>query len=68
MNKITRRSVIAAAPGALALGYLPLPALAKGKYDTGTTDTEIKIGNTSPYSGPASSTGRSARSRPPSST
>jgi len=27
----------------------------KGKYDTGATDTEIKIGNIMPYSGPASS-------------
>src|SRR5437763_4953646 len=57
MTKITRRSVLAAAPGALALASLPLPALAKGTYDTGATDAEIKIGNTSPYSGPASSYG-----------
>jgi branched-chain amino acid transport system substrate-binding protein len=27
----------------------------KGQYDTGATDTEIKIGNIMPYSGPASS-------------
>src|SRR5881398_1189300 len=57
MTKITRRSVLAAAPGALALASLPLPVLAKGTYDTGANDTEIKIGNTSPYSGPASSYG-----------
>jgi branched-chain amino acid transport system substrate-binding protein len=30
-------------------------ALAQKKYDTGATDTEIKIGNIMPYSGPASS-------------
>jgi ABC-type branched-subunit amino acid transport system substrate-binding protein len=30
------------------------PALAQKKYDIGVTDTEIKIGNTIPYSGPAS--------------
>jgi branched-chain amino acid transport system substrate-binding protein len=30
------------------------PALAEKKYDIGVTDTEIKIGNTIPYSGPAS--------------
>ncbi|WP_409190746.1 ABC transporter substrate-binding protein [Bradyrhizobium sp. RDM4] len=30
------------------------PALAQKKYDTGATDTEIKIGNIMPYSGPAS--------------
>jgi branched-chain amino acid transport system substrate-binding protein len=33
------------------------PALAQKKYDTGATDTEIKIGNTMPYSGPASAYG-----------
>src|SRR5437762_6455902 len=57
MKKITRRSVIAGGPGALALASLPLPAYAAKKYDTGASDTEIKIGNTSPYSGPASSYG-----------
>src|SRR5689334_19556757 len=30
-------------------------ALAQKKYDTGATDTEIKIGNIMPYSGPLSS-------------
>jgi branched-chain amino acid transport system substrate-binding protein len=57
MKKLTRRSVLAAAPGALALAGLPLPGLAAGKYDTGASDSEIKIGNTNPYSGPASSYG-----------
>ncbi len=32
-------------------------AMAQKKYDTGATDTEIKIGNIMPYSGPASSYG-----------
>src|SRR5256714_3123927 len=32
-------------------------ALAQKKYDTGATDAEIKIGNTMPYSGPASAYG-----------
>ena len=32
-------------------------ALAQKAYDTGATDTEIKIGNIMPYSGPASSYG-----------
>ena len=32
-------------------------ALAQKKYDTGATDTEIKIGNINPYSGPASAYG-----------
>ena len=34
-----------------------LSAFAQKKYDDGATDTEIKIGNTNPYSGPASSYG-----------
>ena len=33
------------------------PALAQKKYDQGASDTEIKIGNTNPYSGPASAYG-----------
>ncbi|MBR0755509.1 ABC transporter substrate-binding protein [Bradyrhizobium jicamae] len=33
------------------------PAAAQKKYDTGASDTEIKIGQTMPYSGPASSYG-----------
>jgi branched-chain amino acid transport system substrate-binding protein len=33
------------------------PSFAQKKYDTGATDTEIKIGNIMPYSGPASSYG-----------
>jgi branched-chain amino acid transport system substrate-binding protein len=32
-------------------------ALAQKKYDTGASDTEIKIGSTMPYSGPASAFG-----------
>ncbi|QWG12762.1 ABC transporter substrate-binding protein [Bradyrhizobium sediminis] len=32
-------------------------ALAQKKYDTGANDTEIKIGNITPYSGPASAYG-----------
>jgi branched-chain amino acid transport system substrate-binding protein len=32
-------------------------AIAQKKYDTGATDTEIKIGNIMPYSGPASAYG-----------
>src|SRR5581483_4426192 len=41
---------------ALTIALASTPALAqKGKYDNGATDTEIKIGNIMPYSGPASS-------------
>ena len=41
---------------AISLG-LALPAAAQKKYDPGASDTEIKIGNTNPYSGPASAYG-----------
>src|SRR6185437_5160773 len=41
---------------AIALALAP-PAFAQKKYGPGVTDTEIKIGNTMPYSGPASSYG-----------
>ena len=43
-----------------ALGLLAATsggALAQKKYDSGATDTEIKIGNIMPYSGPASAYG-----------
>jgi branched-chain amino acid transport system substrate-binding protein len=53
MKRITRRSILAAAPAAVALAALP--ARAAKNYGPGVTDTEIKIGNTAPYSGPASS-------------
>jgi branched-chain amino acid transport system substrate-binding protein len=36
---------------------LASPAAAQKKYDTGATDTEIRIGNIMPYSGPASAYG-----------
>ena len=42
---------------AAALGFAA-PAFAQKKYDTGATDTEIKIGQTMPYSGPASAYGQ----------
>ena len=42
----------------LAIGLaLALPATAQKKYDPGASDAEIKIGNTNPYSGPASAYG-----------
>src|SRR3984893_18255248 len=39
---------------AVAIALSASPALAQKKYDTGATDTEIKIGQTAPFSGPAS--------------
>src|SRR3954463_15423973 len=41
----------------IAFAALSGSALAQKKYDTGATDTEIKIGNIMPYSGPASAYG-----------
>jgi branched-chain amino acid transport system substrate-binding protein len=52
MTTFTRRTIIAAAPSALALATVP--ARAAKKYGPGVTDTEITIGNTAPYSGPLS--------------
>ena len=56
MAVMTRRLTVASI--ALALFALSTSgALAQKKYDTGATDTEIKIGNIMPYSGPASAYG-----------
>jgi branched-chain amino acid transport system substrate-binding protein len=58
MKRLTRRTILAAAPAALAFGGPILAARsarAAKQYDPGVTDSEIKIGNTAPYSGPASS-------------
>jgi ABC-type branched-subunit amino acid transport system substrate-binding protein len=48
-----RASIIAAA----ALALPSLPAFAQKKYGPGASDTEIKLGQTMPYSGPASAYG-----------
>ncbi len=50
---------LCAAIFALAIFAVPgsNPASAQKKYDPGATDTEIKIGNIMPYSGPASAYG-----------
>jgi branched-chain amino acid transport system substrate-binding protein len=42
---------------ALALAFGMSSAFAQKKYDPGASDTEIKIGNINPYSGPASAYG-----------
>src|SRR6478672_1233367 len=50
-----RKSIFHLATGtALALALTVSTASAQKKYDTGATDTEIKIGQTNPFSGPAS--------------
>jgi ABC-type branched-subunit amino acid transport system substrate-binding protein len=50
-----RRNLFAAL--AAAMSMLAQPALADKKYDPGASDTEIRIGQTKPYSGPASAYG-----------
>jgi branched-chain amino acid transport system substrate-binding protein len=47
-----------AGAGALALTLTANTASAQKKYDEGASDTEIRIGNTNPYSGPASAYGQ----------
>src|SRR5215813_3943515 len=56
MRLLPRRMLLAGS-GALILALAVSPALAQKKYDEGATDTEIKIGNTNPYSGNASAYG-----------
>jgi ABC-type branched-subunit amino acid transport system substrate-binding protein len=41
----------------LIMAAASMPSAAQKKYDPGVTDTEIKIGNIMPYSGPASAYG-----------
>jgi branched-chain amino acid transport system substrate-binding protein len=63
MKQLTRRTILAAAP-ALAFGGPLLaarPVRAAKQYGPGVTDTEIKLGNTCFYSGPASSYGTIGR-------
>src|ERR1700691_3105305 len=56
-NKQTLLTSLAAAALALASGL----ALAAGQYGPGASDSEIKIGNTDAYSGPASAYGTIAK-------
>jgi branched-chain amino acid transport system substrate-binding protein len=55
MKLLTRRTILPAAPAVAFAGPLlrAWPARAEN-YPPGVTDTEIKIGNTGPYSGPLS--------------
>jgi branched-chain amino acid transport system substrate-binding protein len=49
-------------PLAVLVAALATPAVAQKKYDPGASDSEIKIGNTNPYSGPASAYGTIGKS------
>src|SRR6202046_868044 len=53
---LNRTAIVSVAAFALFAGS-STGALAQKKYDEGATDTEIKIGNIMPYSGPASAYG-----------
>ena len=56
MSFVARR-LVAFSAALIMLAACAGSALAQKKYDTGATDTEIKIGNIMPYSGPASAYG-----------
>jgi branched-chain amino acid transport system substrate-binding protein len=58
MKRLTRRTVLAAAPMTFVVGgqlMATRPVRAAKSYGPGVTDSEIKVGNTGPYSGPVSS-------------
>jgi len=57
MPNIIRRHMVTMLLAAIVIAGTGSAALAQKKYDTGASDTEIKIGNISPYSGPASAYG-----------
>jgi branched-chain amino acid transport system substrate-binding protein len=55
---LSKNKLLTAALAAGAIAFASTgSAMAQKKYDTGATDTEIKIGNIMPYSGPASAYG-----------
>src|SRR6476660_3485726 len=56
-TSLASSAVLIAGASALTMVLLATPVLAQKKYDDGASDTEIKIGHTNPYSGPASSYG-----------
>jgi ABC-type branched-subunit amino acid transport system substrate-binding protein len=57
MHVTFRKAAIATAALAIVAATTTGAPAADKKYDTGATDTEIKIGNIMPYSGPASAYG-----------
>jgi ABC-type branched-subunit amino acid transport system substrate-binding protein len=57
MHVTFRKAAIASAALAIVAASIGGALAADKKYDTGATDTEIKIGNIMPYSGPASAYG-----------
>src|SRR5580692_5861288 len=61
MTVFANRNAIAPIVAFAILAASASGALAQKKYDTGASDTEIKIGNIMPYSGPASAYGIQGR-------
>src|SRR5881275_1280577 len=57
MRSKQKLRIAAFATAVITFAAMSGSALAQKKYDTGATDTEIKIGNIMPYSGPASAYG-----------
>ncbi|RYE58137.1 MAG: branched-chain amino acid ABC transporter substrate-binding protein, partial [Rhizobiaceae bacterium] len=57
MNRITRSRLTALCTASILFALSGTAAYAQKKYDIGATDTEIKIGHTVAYSGPASAYG-----------
>src|SRR5512133_3169602 len=55
-----RRATLLA--GSVSIALAALPAVGEKKYGPGVTDTEIKLGQTMPYSGPASAYGTIGKS------
>jgi len=58
---MNRRSIVLAPLAAAAASVLPTAASAQKKYGQGVSDTEIKVGQTIAYSGPASAYGALGR-------
>jgi branched-chain amino acid transport system substrate-binding protein len=61
-NIVTRKQTIVTGLAVLSLVLANGVAFAAGQYGPGASDTEIKIGNTVPYSGPASAYGAIGKS------
>jgi branched-chain amino acid transport system substrate-binding protein len=55
---MSARHLFVSAAAIFGLALAVSPATAQKKYDPGASDTEIKIGNIMPYSGPASAYGQ----------
>src|SRR4051812_37372583 len=57
MKRALKGFVTTLAVSIIIVAAASMPAFAQKKYDKGVTDTEIRIGNIMPYSGPASAFG-----------